>query len=432
MRNVEDAPCLPLWCLRSLFHLIHISIMNIKPSVFKFFFFLLFISTPELQAQLNAEDPKLYQDLKLEIIGDYRYYFKEGAYEGQQQHYPSIALQQDYYVEWEEGKQSVRFTTFFRLDKDRQRTHFDVRELYWQWVKRDWELSVGMKKIFWGVTESAHLVDIINQTDQVESFDGEAKLGQPMVHFSYLTNIGVLDFFVLPYFRERQFPGEKGRLRPPFLLSDEDFRYESSAKRWHPDVAVRWSNSFGIFDMGLSYFYGTGREPVFLPDAENAGFDLVYPINHQLGLDLQATTGPVLWKLESMWRENDLQDPIFALAGGLEYTFGNINGRGLDIGLVAEYLYDSRDELALNGQDNDLFAGMRIALNDVQSTSLLLGGIFDLNKSSRLLSVEASRRIGNSWKVELEARILDNIAATEFLALFRDDSFAQFRLIKYF
>lgn len=392
----------------------------------------LLLSYSHLFAQLDAQDPKLYQDLNLEIIGDYRYYFNEGAYEGQLQHYPSLALEQDYYVEWEDGTHSLRFTTFFRLDRDRQRTHFDVRELYWQWVKQDWELSVGMKKIFWGVTESAHLVDIINQTDQVESFDGEAKLGQPMVHFSYLTDFGILDFFLLPYFRERQFPGQKGRLRPPFLVQDEDFRYESSAKRWHPDLALRWSNSLGIFDMGLSYFYGTGREPVFLPDSENAGFDLIYPLNHQLGIDLQATTGPVLWKLESIWRENDLQDAVVALAAGFEYTFGNVNGRGLDIGLVAEYLYDNRDELALSGQDNDLFAGMRIALNDTQSTSLLFGGIFDLEKSSRLLSLEASRRLGESWKVELEARILDNIAQEEFLSLFQDDSFAQFRLIKYF
>ena len=396
------------------------------------FVLLSLFSFSQLQGQVNAEDPKFYQDLNLEIIGDYRYYLKDGSYQGQLNHYPSIAIEQDYYVEWAEGDHSIRFTTFFRLDRDRRRTHFDVRELYWQWVKQDWELSVGMKKIFWGVTESAHLVDIINQTDQVESFDGEAKLGQPMVHFSYLTNFGILDFFLLPYFRERQFPGEKGRLRPPFLLNDDDFTYQSIAERWHPDVAVRWSNSLGIFDIGLSYFYGTGREPVFLPDAENAGFELIYPINNQLGLDLQATTGPVLWKLESMWRENEVQEGVFALAGGFEYTFGNINGKGLDIGLVGEYLYDSRDAFALSGQDNDIFAGMRIALNDAQSTSVLFGGIFDLEKSSRLFNVEASRRLGNSWKIEVEARILDNIASEEFLSLFRDDSFAQFRLIKYF
>ena len=42
---------------------------------------------------------------------------------------------------------------------------------------RDWSLSIGLGKVFWGVTEFNHLVDVINQTDLVEGIDGEAKLG---------------------------------------------------------------------------------------------------------------------------------------------------------------------------------------------------------------------------------------------------------------
>ncbi|MDD7885073.1 hypothetical protein [Flavivirga sp. 57AJ16] len=38
------------------------------------------------------------------------------------------------------------------------------------------------------MTESNHLVDIINQTDAVETFDGEEKLGQPMVQLSWGTD----------------------------------------------------------------------------------------------------------------------------------------------------------------------------------------------------------------------------------------------------
>jgi hypothetical protein len=51
-------------------------------------------------------------------------------------------------------------------------------------------------------------VDIINQTDLVENIDGEDKLGQPMVHFSYFGDWGVVDFFLLPYLRERTYPGK--------------------------------------------------------------------------------------------------------------------------------------------------------------------------------------------------------------------------------
>ena len=86
---------------------------------------------------------------------------------------------------------------FLNWDKDPLRTYWDLREVYYQKAKNNWEINVGLKKIFWGVTESAHLVDIINQSDQLKSFDGEEKLGQPMVQFSWFTsNVGTFDFFL--------------------------------------------------------------------------------------------------------------------------------------------------------------------------------------------------------------------------------------------
>ena len=130
-----------------------------------------------------AQEGDTYKEFTLELKGDYRYFFNEGEYAGQKEHYLSIAVQPEYFIEWKDGKYSFKFTGFARLDQhDNRRTHADIRELYWQYVEGSSELSIGLKKVFWGVTESSHLVDIINQTDAVESFDGEQKLGQPMIH----------------------------------------------------------------------------------------------------------------------------------------------------------------------------------------------------------------------------------------------------------
>jgi hypothetical protein len=102
----------------------------------------------------------------------------------------SIAAQLEYYHEWENGS-SFTFVPFARLDSaDSERTHFDIRELNYLHLADAWELRVGIGKVFWGTTEFVHLVDIINQTDGVESADGEEKLGQPMVHLS-IPEIGV-------------------------------------------------------------------------------------------------------------------------------------------------------------------------------------------------------------------------------------------------
>ena len=373
------------------------------------------------------------QSFSLELKNDYRYFFNEGIYADQEQQFPSIAIQPEYSLESQDGKHRLQFTGFFRWDaQDDQRTHADIRELYWQWVNKEWELSVGAKKIFWGVTESIHLVDIINQTDFVESFDGEEKLGQPMVHTAYSGSWGSLDFFYLPYFRKRQFPGSAGRLRTPFLLEADKASIESRKGRWHPDLAIRWSQSTGPFDVGISHFYGTGREPYFQLSDPTQGFSVVYPLIHQTSIDLQAVSGPFLLKYEAIYRHQEEQE-VFAFAGGFEYTLGNVAGSGIDIGILAEYLYDNRDEWAISGMDNDLFVGSRIAFNDVQSTQILIGGIQDLDKNSRLLSLEASRRIGNSWKVEVEGRFFSQINQEDlFFHFLRRDSFMQFRLSKFF
>ncbi|MDT7831488.1 hypothetical protein RQM59_03795 [Flavobacteriaceae bacterium S356] len=380
----------------------------------------------------GQEKSALSHDFELEVEGEYRYFYDDGLFNGQESHFPSIAFRPEYTVAWNKGYESINFTGFFRFDRDDERTHWDIRELYYQKAKGNWELSVGLKKVYWGVTESNHLVDIINQTDQVESFDGEEKLGQPMVQFTYTTDsFGSFDFFYLPYHRKRTFAGRKGRLRFPVVIDKDDLAYESGAEQWRQDLAVRWSHFFGAFDLGVSHFYGNGREPLFTFD--NFGnINAFYPVINQTGIDLQITHNAYLWKLESIYRSANAQD-FFALVAGLEYTFSNIDGNGLDIGFIGEYLYDDRDALSLNGLQNDLFFGSRIAFNDVKDTSILVGGITDLESSSTIFSIEASRRIWQSWKAEVEARIFSNIDAHEFiLSNFQNDSFLRFSISKYF
>ncbi|MCK8521734.1 hypothetical protein M0D21_09140 [Aquimarina sp. D1M17] len=375
---------------------------------------------------------KTTHDFEMELEAEYRYFYDDALFEEQKDHFPSFAIRPEYAISWNKGYESINFKGFFRLDVDEERTHWDIRELYYQKAKNNWEFSLGLKKVYWGVTESNHLVDIINQTDAVETFDGEEKLGQPMAQFTWITQkFGTFDFFYLPYHRKRTFAGDKGRLRFPVVIDKEDLEYESSAKEWRQDLAFRWKHYFNILDIGLSYFYGNGREPLFAFDSLG-NINAFYPVIHQAGLDLQITHDAFLWKLESIYRHASAQEFV-ALVAGLEYTFSNIDGNGLDIGLLGEYLYDERDELALNALQNDIFLGSRIAFNDTQDTSILIGGIKDLESDSTIFSLEASRRFGSSWTAEIEARIFDNIDDNEIiLSNFREDSFFRISISKYF
>ena len=120
------------------------------------------------------------------VSGEYRGFFHDGTPE-QHNSYLSVATEPEYYHQWQGGNNSFNFKGFARIDQyDDERTHADIRELNWLGVGDKWELRVGIGKVFWGVTESQHLVDIINQTDAVENLDGEEKLGQPMIDLALI------------------------------------------------------------------------------------------------------------------------------------------------------------------------------------------------------------------------------------------------------
>ena len=368
-------------------------------------------------------------------------YFPENALFEVQDHNinGSLLFEPEYYTAWDEARQSFTFSPFLRLDQqDSERTHFDIRELTWLKAADEWELRVGIRKVFWGVTESSHLVDIINQTDLIENLDTEDKLGQPMINLALIRDWGTLDFFVMPGFRERTFPGIEGRLRTQPRVDTDNPVYESAAEEKHIDLAVRWSHYIGDFDIGLSHFYGTSREPRFVFGVNASEPVLIphYDIIHQTGLDIQATKGNWLWKLESIYRTGQPtvngDDDFIALAGGFEYTFVGVFESAVDLGLVIEYLFDDRDGEASTPFENDAIIAWRLALNDEQSTELLAGVIFDLEDSSKFFNLEASRRIGDNWKLEVEARLFADIPENDIQFVFRDEDYLQVTLARYF
>ena len=345
----------------------------------------------------------------------------------------SLVLAPEFEGSFDDGRQQWRVIPFFRLDsEDDERTHPDLREGFWQVIGSDWDLLVGVNKVFWGVTESRHLVDIVNQDDGVEDIDGEDKLGQPMINVGFQRDWGRVDLFLLPGFRERTFAGVNGRPRFPFVVDTDAARFESTAEERRVDAAVRYSHFVGSFDIGASYFTGTGREPRFEVDLDGQRIIPLYDVINQVGVDLQYTREAWLLKLEAIGREG--QGENFAAAvGGFEYTFFGVKQSAIDIGVLLEYLWDGRDTQAqLTPFDNDVFAGTRLAFNDIQDTSLLAGVIVDRADGSTSGLVELSRRLPANLTLEVEARFFTNVDDDNVLAFFERDSFLNIRLARFF
>ncbi len=364
-----------------------------------------------------------------------------------QQHQNNISFsgETEFYFDLGHGDESITFTPFYRHDqRDSERTHGDIRELQWQKVFDQFQLRVGISKVYWGVTESEHLVDIINQTDQVEDFNGEKKLGQPMIYFSSDQRWGLLDLFVLPGFRERTFPGVAGRPRFPFPIDTSTAFYESADKQHHVDYAGRLYETLGDWEIGVSYFRGTGREPEsFQPSSfdtlgQPTAFAPYYAQISQLGLTVQALINAWTWKLEAISRSSSAQH-FNAFTGGFEYTFFGVQGSHTDIGALVEYLYDQRNQpLTTPTQplpaifQNDVTTALRFSFNDSQSSEMLFGITTNLDNQAIAGFIKASRRLGSSFKANLEVRTFHNTSAGQALYAFRKDDFIQLSLGWYF
>jgi hypothetical protein len=378
---------------------------------------------------VNKEPKKVTTEISGNIRGDYRYFPKESLYPGQKKEYFSAIFNPELYVEWDKGKQRLQFKGFARLNQyDNHQSHWDIREFYYQKVFKKWEVSLGAKQIYWGFTESNHLANVINQDDVLEGSDVKNKLGQPMLHISNTRKWGTIDFMVMTYFRQMEFPGPNGRLRPPFEIDNSKTTFESNAKEYNPDVAFRWSHTIKSIDLAVSNFYGTSRTPL-ISSINGVTFTQSYELINQTGLELQATTGAMLWKIEAINRISERKTIKAATLGG-EYTFSNVFKS--DVGILVEYTYDDRGIESINGLDDDFFIGMRIAFNDKQSSDFLGGVNVDRKKGTTTYFAEANRRLGDSWRITLKTLWFSNINETDFIYLLRNDGYVEFSLAKYF
>jgi hypothetical protein len=369
------------------------------------------------------------------ITLDDHIYFENGLYPDQHKNNPSLSLEPEYITDLFGGDFSFIFKPFLRIDAhDDERTHFDIRELNLYTSQGDWEWRAGLGKVFWGVTESQHLVDIINQIDFVENIDGEDKLGQPLINATLSMDSGVLDFFILPGFRERTFPGKEGRLRPPLAVNTERSEYESSAKKEHIDFALRWNGTVkNDWDIGLHYFNGTSRDPQLISKTIDGRPTLIPRYNqiNQVGIDLQATLEEWIWKLEAIRRQGE-PDDYSAAVGGFEYTFVGIQDSNLNLGMLMEYHWDSRHSGSPSPFQNDIFIGSRLDLSDEQSTEILIGGLFDLDSPTRSFRLEAARRLGQNWRLTGELQIFEHIDEHDIQFSLRNDGFISLELARYF
>ena len=325
---------------------------------------------------------------------------------------------------------SVSFSPFLRKDGiDEYRDLFDVREGYLLLESNQFEMLFGINTVFWGVTESINIVDVINQVDTGD-ISGDQKLGQPMVNLQFLPEYGTFSLYLLPYFRERNFPGNEGRFRGPTVIEKGASKFESSDALYNLDIALRYSHYFADIDFGLSYFKGTSREPLILSNAQEE-LSLHYAQISQIGLDVQYTYFDWLFKSELTIR-NGFSETYFAAVSGFEYTLYQIFNSDSDFSILLEYQHDSRskDEPQVLS-DQDIFFGYRITLNDMSDSSFLGGTTYDTSKYSSTTFLKYETRIYENYNFQISLTEFSGSQPSDPSYIFDSDDFIQIKLTSY-
>ncbi len=296
---------------------------------------------------------------------------------------------------WDQGRQSLIVAPFVRWDPTGERTRVDFTDLSWAYLWDRWEIQLGVGERFWGVTESLHLVDVINQREPTVGAQRYVKLGQPLAAVATRQRWGSLEVIVMPVFRERSFAGRAGLLWAAAPVADGRAGLEARGN-WPPEGAVRWSRAVGAVDVGVSGFLGTNREPRFTTEIDTAGSRVLIPHYDriaQLGVDLQLTTGSWLWKLEMVTLDPQA-GRYLAAVGGLEYAFADY------LSVFAEYAFDSRGSEATTSFADDFFAAARLLMHDGEVRA---GAFIDRRSLNTVPSIQIKRRLGMASVLALEA-----------------------------
>lgn len=335
---------------------------------------------------------------------------------------------------WRGGDDLVRIEPLVQLENPGSgRSKAEFKELLWSRRLGETTLDIGITRVFWGVAESRHLINLINPPDLAVDYTGETTLGIPLLRLDHPTDLGRVELILAPEARDPRFPGQRGRPRTSLPVQDDVSHPDGRPLAWAARLTL---DGDGAYDAHLYHFQGLDREAVLTPRFPPAGPpDALIAHRHairQWGADLQAPIGSFLFKAEALVRSGYSRSFGAVVLGG-EYTWNGVADSPADLGLLLEYQWDNRPaDAPLAPMRRALYTGLRLALNDPASTEMLFGVSHSLENSARIWRGEVRRRLGETWTVEARLDLFTQVAEEPALAGFERDSLLELRLARHF
>ena len=377
-------------------------------------------------------------EINHEIVFEIREFHKQEAYSNQKNTYSSY-YKSELFITISDNSNFIS-EPYFRYDhNDKNRTLFDLKVNKFTYFKDNYEIKFGIDEVFWGITESKNIVDIINSNDSTAG-DLKEKLGQPLLAYTFFSdNIGYMDFYYLPQLIKSSQISQEGRLRFSNPTENYGHIYSGGSGEKVPSWAFKWEKNIGISDFSIQGFRGNSRENSITPILEGTTIKYfpAYERISQLGTYAQLVSGPIIYKLEAIKRNGqknskNIRKNFFSYTFGIEYLYNRLFEKKWDISTFIEYSNDDRNNDSLDILQNDLFIAARLVFNDIEGTELTTSATFDLDGGGNTALTEFSSRLSENMRVTGLYQAYWSTNNKDILYSFRRDNYFGLKVVKYF
>jgi hypothetical protein len=315
----------------------------------------------------------------------------------------------------------------FTSDSDKtERTFARLDELYAKYDFENDAIKVGKSIEFWGSLELRNISDGFNPSEFRDDLFSTNKLGVWNMTYSHYTQTGEISLIVKLDEQEQKMAASPYvyYFFPKFVTYDGALKTQDGVNR--PSLYLKYSGSTDteyaldysvIFENGYdSQRYFSTNTPDNL-DRTKPNFGQptsfvqnAYIVNKILTYDTLVVNS-TLFKLEALYAKVDEDKNVgdySHIALGVEHTLENFYESSA-LGLIAEYYrYDTFEndkysdlELFETMQD-DLFIGARYSFNNTNDSTLVGGGIFDLEYDEQVYYVKGESRFADSFKISVD------------------------------
>jgi len=342
-------------------------------------------------------------ELKSYLGYEYKSYLKT---KGDSKDYNSAITLQSELKYFFDGSKIYAKLDALKDDREEQRDHLNLTELYYSKSFDDFDLDIGKKVVFLGSLEAYNLVDIINRQNYQKDSMATHKKGSYMVNLNYFLENESIFRFYLKGFEEDIKLSSKTSPYYPFGNLDytKDLKFTNGDEK--PSLLATYTSSYDdeiIADISVGVFYGYDDNILF----KNENSTLTPYLFQSAKLFTYDTfvIDSTLFKVEASYTKvmDDGEfniDDFYNLGLGAEYTIEQIY-QNHNLGFITEYY---KSDYKNTSFDNDIFLALRYSLNDKDSSEFLGGVIKDIKTSDKSAYIKYSGRLTDTLNVSTDLR----------------------------